>query len=89
MEGYSNDSLNHQIASLQCKACWLVTRSEGHGEFLRLDLGDLCRIQLLCAAFLAVGHSIVLHGNSDSARILNVGQGTVSFLQGLQVIAAG
>lgn len=67
---------------------WIFTRSECQGEFLRLDLGDLLRFQLLSHVFLAVGDILVLINSDASTWVLNTVHRTISPNQGLQIITA-
>lgn len=66
-----------------------VTGSECQGEFLRLDLCDLLRLQLLRHVLLAVGDRLVQVNTDSAAGVLDFGHGALSGLQRLKIIAAG
>lgn len=63
------------------RPCCIFTSSECHSEFLRLDLGDLFRFQLLMLILLAVGDGLVRVDGGAPAWVLNIGLRTVSLLQ--------
>lgn len=66
----------------------MFTSSECQGEFLRLDLGDLARVEFVSTVLLAVGHRLVLIDADASTWVLNFGHSTISLLQGFQIITA-
>lgn len=66
----------------------LVTRSERQCDFLRLNLCDLLRLQLLRRALFMVGQRFVLVDLNESSRVFHFVCRTLPVFQGLEVVTA-